>query len=156
MNSLCSTQKSLLVEFVSIVKQKRRSQQNITPFAKHFVRQPTLALLSLRELYEKECRMSNSFEMQINRRKTRLGSSRISHPQLYIFEVSQEERKNKLPIIPTCIMYGIYLAKSYTRDLDKKLFTRICDNKPIDTRANSKKTYDIQRVISIVQHIIKT
>jgi hypothetical protein len=151
-------------EFFRNLKIETRRTKNrkmfINPFYSHFARQPTLALDSLISLIKKQRKSyENKIEDIRNNSNTvvKIKTKQIT-PQLYIFENSDNVKKNKLPVMPTCILYAIHVANTYGSNLDLMILSSAVANRAGSSREKLKspKASILHYIISIVQFKLAT
>ena len=126
------------------------------PFYAYFMRQPTLSLLPVRELLKlhKKHYAENISIIDSNiSHLTGATGTKINFKTLEIF--SKEKQKETLPIIPTYILFGIYLSNIYQKKIDTKTLKKIMHNAPSGNIKKSSKKPSIHKVISITQFLIK-
>ena len=91
----------------------------VSPFYSYFVRQPNLSLYSVRKLlglHKKHYNENREFLQKNVSQITGAPGTKINLKTLEIF--NSEKQKETLPIIPTYILFGIYLSNVFQEKMD--------------------------------------
>lgn len=122
-------------------------------FYSHFVRQPMLSLLSVKELLRLE---KQTFENTLRKLETKTSGvtgTKVNKKFLQIYH--KKHKDESLPKIPTYILFGIYVSNYYSEQIDNIIINSIIKQKTSTQKVMMAKNALLQRVISIVQSILQ-
>lgn len=126
------------------------------PFYNHFVRQPTLSLKSVKELLELEKLNFERLPAALNSSNSQTNcttSAKVNQQFLQIYD--EETKDDSLPKIPTYILFGIYISNYFSEQSDRAILKSVITQKGSSQKNLHARNAVLQRVISIVQNILK-